>query len=237
MMNVMLLLALAAAPAGSYNAGNAHYSAGKYGEAISAYRQALEQADHPHLRYNLGNAYFKDGRLGMAVVQYRRARAMAPRDWDIASNLEFIRSYRIDKLPTQAGPLEAFLARAFTRFSGREASLYAGLCFLLAAALVSLRLALERRWIILASIPAMLAFTYFLAVSQTWQAERRSNPGAVAAREVSALSGPGEEFKEILLLHDGTEVRIREARGGYLLVQLPGGIGGWVPEGAVERIY
>jgi uncharacterized protein YgiM (DUF1202 family) len=59
----------------------------------------------------------------------------------------------------------------------------------------------------------------------------------VVAPEVNALSGPGEEYKQILLLHDGTEVRIRESRGGYLLVQLPGGSGGWIRKDAVERVY
>src|SRR5213078_1952635 len=53
----------------------------------------------------------------------------------------------------------------------------------------------------------------------------------VVVPEVNALSGPGEEFKQILLLHDGTEVRIRELRGDYLLVQVPGGGGGWRQDG------
>ena len=53
---------------------------------------------------------------------------------------------------------------------------------------------------------------------------------------VSALAGPSDDAKQILLLHDGSEVTIRDARGEYLLVQLPGG-GGWVPKSAVQRIY
>ena len=59
----------------------------------------------------------------------------------------------------------------------------------------------------------------------------------VVVPEVAALSGPSEESKQILLVHDGSEVRIREARGDYLLVQLPGGGGGWVRKEAVERVY
>jgi hypothetical protein len=125
----------------------------------------------------------------------------------------------------------------FTFFSAREAALLAGLCFLAAAVLVSLRLVTGRRWSLMLAVPAFLGWGYFLTVAQVWRAERASGPAAVTAKEVGALSGPGADFKEILLLHDGTEVRVRERRGDYLLVQLPGGIGGWVPQGTVERAY
>lgn len=241
MTNLILMIALAAgpatAPAELYNVGNSLYSSEDYRGAVAAYRQALEQADHPHLRYNLGNAYFKDGRIGLAVVQLRRARALAPRDPDIAHNLEYLRSYRVDKAAARPGPLEKALSDAFTHFSGAEAALLAGLCFLLAAALVSVNLITGRRWTMPAAAAAAIGFAYFIMVSQAWRAERGADPGVVTAREVSALSGPGSDFKEILLLHDGTEVRIRERRGDHLLVQLPGGLGGWVPGGAVERVY
>lgn len=243
MIILILTLYLTAAPQGQawpadlYNQGNACYVAGDYQGAIDSYLRALERTDHPQLRYNLGNAYFKSGRMGMAVIQYRRARALAPRDPDIAHNLEFVRDYRVDKASAQPGPLEQALARAFTFFSGREAALLAAACFLTAALLVAWFLLSDKRWpLVLASL-AIVGWGYFLIVSQVWRAERGSHPAVVTAKEVGALSGPGQDFKEILLLHDGTEVRIREKRGDYLLVQLPGGLGGWVPQGAVEPIY
>lgn len=241
MTSLILIMALAAgtaaSPAELYNQGNALYSAGDYPGAIGAYRQALECADHPHLRYNLGNAHFKDGQLGLAVIQYRLARAQAPRDPDIVHNLGFLRSYRVDRISYQPGPLESALTVIFTFFSSREAAILAGLCFLVASLLVSASLVNGRRWLAYLAIPAVLGFCYFAMVAHSWRAERASNPAVVTAKEASALSGPGGDFKEILLLHEGTEVRIRERRGDYLLVQLPGGIGGWVPQGVVERVY
>lgn len=241
MTSLILIMALAAGPAASqaelYNQGNALYSSGDYRGAIEAYRLALEGADHPYLRYNLADAYFKDGQIGLAVVQLRRARALAPRDPDIAHNLEFIRSYRVDKASAHPGPLEQALSDAFNYFSSREAMFLAGLCFLLASLLASAYLITGRRWAPYLAVPAVLGFFYFAIVAQSWRAERASSPAVVTAKETSALSGPGADFKEILLLHDGTEVRIRERRGDHLLVQLPGGIGGWVPQESVERIY
>jgi uncharacterized protein YgiM (DUF1202 family) len=51
------------------------------------------------------------------------------------------------------------------------------------------------------------------------------------------MSGPGEEYKHILTLHDGAEVRIREERQNYVLIQLPGGLGGWIEKESLEEIF
>jgi len=96
-----------------------------------------------------------------------------------------------------------------------------------------------RRWTVFIFGTAVLAtLSLFGLITQwVWAGEVSAQPAVVVAPEVNVLSGPGEEFKQILLLHDGTEVRIRERRGGYLLVQMPGGSGGWIRSEAVERIY
>lgn len=241
MISILLMLSLAATPQPSptalYNQGNACYVAGDYQGAIDSYLQALEEVDHYKLRYNLGNAYFKSGQLGKAVIQLRRARALAPRDGDIAHNLEFIRGYRVDKMTVQTGPLEQVLVNIFTFFSVHESAFLGAACFLAAALMASLFLVTDRKWLLVLAGLALLGWSYFLAVSQVWRAERGSNPAVVIAKEASALSGPGADFKEILLLHDGTEAKVREGRGDYLLVQLPGGLGGWVPRESAELIY
>jgi uncharacterized protein YraI len=87
-----------------------------------------------------------------------------------------------------------------------------------------------------AGLFALIGLYGFLA-QQLWAGEVADHPAVVVVPEVSAASGPGDEFKQVLLLHDGTEVRIREARGDWTLVQLPGGSGGWLQQSAIERVY
>ena len=82
-----------------------------------------------------------------------------------------------------------------------------------------------------------MAALFGLITQQVWTNEIAERPAVVVVPEVNALSGPSEEFKQILLLHDGTELRIRETRGDYLLVQIPGSGGGWLRKDAVERVY
>lgn len=55
--------------------------------------------------------------------------------------------------------------------------------------------------------------------------------------EVKSTSGPGDEYKEILEIHDGTEAKIIEERSGYYLIQLPGGIGGRVKSESIEKVF
>ncbi len=235
--SLILLSVMVLAPSGPYNQGNQLYARKDYPGAVRAYRQALAGGPSADACYNLGNALFKSGRIGAAIVQYRRARALSPRDADIDRNLSFARGYRADKVLTVPGPVATALDATFHLLSRREAALLAAVTFLLAA--LSLSAWIVRRGAAFAVGAALFAaLSLFCLVTRwVWAGEVSAQPAVVIAPEVSALSGPGGEFKQILLLHDGTEVRIRERRGGYLLVQLPGGSGGWIRPGSVERVY
>jgi len=237
MLTALLVGALALGSAQAYDQGNRLYALKDYAGAAKAYTTALEAGHDARADYNLGNALFKSGRVGEAIASYRRAYALAPRDPDVRGNLAFARAYRLDKVAPVSNPLVHALDLAFHALSRREASFAAALAWLLAAA--ALALGIVRRWtaaFVLAS--AIGAFALYATIAgQVWASEVRAHPGVIVQPEVSAASGPGAEFKPILLIHDGTEVLIREARGEYLLVQLPGGAGGWVPHGAVEAIY
>ncbi len=235
--NLAIALALALAPADLYNQGNRFYAQKDYARAAQAYRQALAAGPNADVDYNLGNALFKSGKIGQAIVEYRRARYLRPRDADIAANLAFARSYRVDKVLVLPSPMSRAFDQAFHWLSVREAAWLAGALFALAG--LSLSIWIVRRWSVFMAAAAVFgALSLFcLLTERVWIDEVDARPAVVVAPEVSAQSGPGEEFKQILLVHDGTEVRIREARGAYLLVQLPGGSGGWVPREAVAPVY
>jgi tetratricopeptide (TPR) repeat protein len=234
---LILVLALGWTPTQAYNQGNKLYAQKDYAGAIQAYQRALEAGPCAAVHYNLGNAQFKAGKIGRAILNYRRARYLDPRDPDIAANLNFARSYRVDKMLAAPSPLAQMLDAAFHRLSQRGAAVLAPVFFMLAA--LFLALWIVRRWAVLAIAASLFASValFGLVTQQVWAGEAAERPAVIVVPEVNALSGPSEEFKQILLVHDGTEVRIREARGDYLLVQVPGGGGGWVPKAAVERVY
>jgi hypothetical protein len=233
----LLLLAIALTPAESFNQGNQSYSRNDYPAAIAAYTLALQGASDPAIHYNLGNAFFKSGQLGRSVIEYQRAWLLASRDNDVQTNLRFVRSYRVDKILTVPSPLTDLLDRAFHWLSLREAALLAALGFGLGALLLSLFVVFRKPLLLYVSILALLPFLYGSITAAVWRSFRGSHPAVVVVPEASARSGPGEDYKDIVLLHDGTEVGIREVRGDWLLVQLPGGTGGWVRKEVLVRVF
>jgi hypothetical protein len=236
-LNVMFVLALALAPNAAYNRGNALYAQRDYAHAAAAYEQALAAGPNASVHYNLANALFKSGQIGRAILHYRRARFLAPRDADVRANLAFARSYRVDKVLTAQGPVATALDAAFHWLSRREAALATAALFTLGA--LALAAWIVRRWVVAlaASLLLGLLALYGFASEQAWAREVGGRPAVVAVPEASAWSGPSDEFKPILTLHDGTEVQIRETRGGYALVQLPGGTGGWIRTSAILGVY
>lgn len=220
-----------------YRKGNAYYQQGKYGEAIVAYEQVSEEITNSRVFYNLGNSYFKRGMLGKAILNFRKAHFLSPRDDDIAYNLDFARNYRVDRIADMRSPILALLSKIFRFVSLFETQLLATSLFLFSILLLSLLLIYRRKIFLYAFIGVIVLCLFFSISWQSWRAEITGSYAVVVAPEVSATSGPGGNYKEIIVVHDGAEVSVRETRGGYALIQLPGGIGGWVPTNTLEYIF
>jgi tetratricopeptide (TPR) repeat protein len=237
MMQLLLLALLTISPVDSYNQGNKYYENGDYSEAIAEYQRALTSFSSSHIYYNLGNAYFKNGQIGQAIINYRRARFLSPRDIDINNNLLFARNYRIDKVLATPGPLDNLIYRLLHSISLTE-SFWLCLAFLgLFSIFISLFILKQRRiYLYSSSIPALFVLLLLISLL-SWQSEKRNIPAVIIVPEANAFSGPGEEFKQILLLHDGTELLIREQRNDYLLIQLAGGTGGWIKKDNLGKVY
>lgn len=240
-MTLLLLAAIIVqfdlSPVEQFNKGNGYFEQGRYSEAIAAYEQVGGRLQNARVFYNLGDAYFKKGMLGKAIMNFRRAHFLTPRDGDIKYNLVFVRNYRVDKVNLVVNPIVRLLSNIFQFFSYFEALLLLTLFFLCASLLVSFYIVLRRNIFGYAAIICMLLAVFFFISWRVWSAERNMHHAVVTAPEVSALSGPGTDYKEIIVVHDGAEVKVRERRGEYVLIQLPGGVGGWVPVDTVEYIF
>jgi len=220
-----------------YRRGNEYYEEGRYGEAIVAYEEITKSVNNAGVYYNLGNSYFKRGMLGRAITNYRRANFLSPRDNDIAYNLDFVRNYRVDKVSSVSSPLLSFLSGLFRYFSLFESQILTTILFVLSILSLSLLLVYRRRvyGYVLGTCVILSIFCFITWLS--WRAETEGSYAVVIVAEASATSGPSAEYKEILVVHDGAEVSVREERGGYALIQLPGGLGGWVRTDVLEYVY
>ncbi len=226
-----------ASPADLFNRGNAAYEAGNYQQAVVLYDSAISGATSAELFFNRGNAYFKLGEVGRAIADYNRAFVLKPHDKDISYNLAYARQYRPDKSLTIDNPL----VRMFTAFlrilDVATARLLAGLFFFLALGSLALLLIRGERLFGWTAIVLGVLFLCCFISAASWGEVTSAARAVVVQPELTLRSGPGPDYKEIAVVHDGLEVLVREERPGYVLIQIPGGDGGWVESSSVERIF
>ena len=224
-------------PADLFGRGNAAYEAGNFQQALEFYDSAAEQVTSASLLYNRGNAHFKLGAIGRAIADYNRAFVLKPHDNDIRHNLAFARQYRPDKSLIIENPLARMLTDFLRLPDAATARVLAGLFFLLAFVSLALLFIRGERLFGWIALGLGVGFAYCFISAASWGAVAGAEHAVVVQPELTLRSGPGAEYKEIAVVHDGLEVSVREERPGYVLIQIPGGDGGWVEAMSVERIF
>ncbi|MBN1995049.1 MAG: tetratricopeptide repeat protein [Anaerolineae bacterium] len=220
---------------------NQHYEAGQFAEAAVIYEAIVEAGIHnSEVYYNLGNAYFKQGDLGRAILNYRRAQHLAPRDADVAANLNFALAQTVDQLEADKGltdvvqVFEGWLT--LNEVAVLALVLWVLLCYFAVLAILLPRFRYVFGWI-------MAGLVLFLAVGLISVAGRLYNewrypPAVVVAPETQITSGPGDTQQYLLefTLHAGTEVRLLESRSEWKRITLPGNLQGWATAAAIEEV-
>ncbi|MFO7639626.1 MAG: tetratricopeptide repeat protein [bacterium] len=237
MTALILALLLAAAPADRFAAGNEAYEAGEFARAVERYDSAAARGANAAVYYNRGNARFKLGQVGRAIADYNRAFLLAPGDPDIAHNLEFARAWRRDRPVRPVNPVLAALVRTLRLLPLAPARFLAGLLFLLCAAGFGfLAYTRSRAWL-WPALGLLVLLAYSVGSWLSWSGEASPARAVVVRPELTLRSGPGEDYTDLIVVHDGLEVTVRERRGAWVLLQAPGGEGGWADSSAVETIF
>lgn len=256
---LLLLIAamafLAAGPAavagvleGTMSRGNALYESGDYTGAVGEYEKVLRYGmRNSAVHYNLGNAWFKLDRHGPAILNYQRALRLDPGDQDAAGNLAYARSQIIDRVE---GNRENIYLRLLLRFRDALSPDMAAFIFLAAWLVFSSALFIRivangahrgsarSRLVFYTALVALLVMAAAgLQYGLHWHYLTSGDSAIVMAEKADVTSAPGTDSKLVTLIHEGLQVRIIEAREGWVRITIPGvGLGGWVPEDSVERI-
>jgi uncharacterized protein YgiM (DUF1202 family) len=226
-----------AAPADLFSRGNHAYESGDFAGAVVLYDSAAASMTSAELLYNRGNAHFKLGEVGRAIADYDRAYVLKPHDKDIIHNLAFTRQFRPDKTLTIENPLVRMLNDILRVLDAASARVLAGLLFFLALAALALLFVRGQRLFGWIALGLGVVFIYCFIAAASWAGVTGAEHAVVVQPELTLRSGPGAEYKEIAVVHDGLEVTLREQRPGFVLIQIPGGDGGWVESASVEPIF
>ncbi len=223
-----------------FDVANEEYKAGNFENAIILYRGLLSGAPvrAADIHYNIGNASFKLNNYGKAIASYQRALRLAPRDRDIAANLNFVRDLTVDKIdrPRSAEFFrEVFFFHHGLSAGEAEAILlgaYLATCIFGVAHLF--RKSKTLKWLMLVALAATLA----AGASCAFRWYESANPGqaVIVADESEIHTGPGQSYIVSFSLHDGVELKIRKSEDEWFQIELPDGRRGWIEKPDIEMI-
>lgn len=226
----------AATPEARLEAANARYLAGDFEGAARAYRALLDDGwEGSALHLNMGNALARAGARGQAMAAWLRALRLDPGDADARANLELARAQNVDRLVGEADP--PLSARLVERTSDGLAVGLFGAAWVALWALLWLRTRAARRGRLPLGAAALLAAALSMgagALVAGRAALRRTPAAVVVAPAAPVREGPERALKPAFELHEGTAVKVLEARGDLARVQLDNGLAGWVASSDLE---
>jgi len=216
-----------------YRAGNEAYRQNEFRRARKTYRAILDSTtlESASLHYNLGNAYYQTGQLGQAILYYRRSLALEPGREDVKHNLSMARERRVDTFETLPPNLFKGAYRALMRWL-RPGTW--GFLALLGTFLMGLGLGLYfySRWLrpgFIAAATGLLLSLGGLGMAYASENFRQKHQPAVVLRASSyAKAGPSEDAPDAFVLHEGSEVIVRDQLDAWQKVRLPDGKVGWL---------
>ncbi len=234
---VLAAVAAEAPPVRDFDSAAQAYERGEFDASARSFeRLAASDANSPTVWFNAGNAWFKAGRIGRAIVAYRRAAALAPRDSDVRHNLS---AARARAGAASASGVEGISTGWATRLtSGEWAILTCLASWAAVAALVWRGRAVGPRptkgalpWVAFV-ILVLSALGWSLSVHQ-----RSPEAAVIVVPEAAIRFGPLEESPLAFRVTDGTEVRVKDAKGGWNLITASGAREGWVKSEDLLRVF
>jgi hypothetical protein len=218
---------------------NAYYQQKQYDSAAACYEQiAAAQPNNEDVYYNLGNAYYRLNKVPQAILNYNRALAINPDDKLAADNLKLAQS-RIGNV-IQPEPEIFFLGwwHSVTRPDRANGLAIIALVLFILVILIRLTNKFRKNKPMPGAVAGWLFFIFIcflsLAVMSAHNAMTHDR-GVVMEADVplmnNQLSG-----KPIMLVPEGTLIKIREQKGEWTRVSLPDGHTGWIQQSTINKI-
>ncbi len=222
---------------------NALNGNGEYDKAIERYNEILNTGvESSELYFNLGYAYYKSGELSRAIINFERAKLLSPNDPDINYNLELSYSQTVDKIEKVG---KVFFLRWIDSIESKGNSDFWTYLFLISFAftLGCAGLYFFGQYMILRKIGFFVGIGLFIlsGVSLYFASNQKSklihrDYAIVFSSVVTVTSSPDERGTELVVLHEGTKVRVVSKLGEWCEIELSDGNVGWLKESNIEVI-
>lgn len=224
-----------------FEKANRFYDGQQFDSAMYYYEKIVESGiNNSTVYYNLGNTCYRLKKIGMARLYYEKAARLSPGDQDIMSNIRFVNSNIVDRVPDpERGFLETVLWQMHIWMPLKTQLWLSFSVLLVISILVSAAFYLSgnaRLWLIYLSVLlAIFLGTTGLSVGYKIYDLEKISYAILLAPSSDARNQP-DGNKILFTVHEGTKFRIRKTEGGWSLVSLPNGVSGWVENKDLGRI-
>jgi hypothetical protein len=220
-----------------FDAGLSALRTGDSTNAVSSFTEALAQgAQDPAVYHGLGNSLYRLGKVGPAMAAWRRGLALAPRNGDIAANMDLARKGLKDRLEPPTTHRGVFFWQS--ALSPLESGAFAavaialGLWIMVVGRMQAFRrprpLSSAARWT--AAVSGILGM---LVALSTADALNQRQGAVIVSPGVEVRSALGPSGVSLFVLHEGAEVSISDATDTHKLISLVDGRKGWVTSRAL----
>jgi tetratricopeptide (TPR) repeat protein len=224
-----------------FHEANDLYARGDHAAAAELYQAILAGGfENAEVHYNLANSRYMLGEIAQAVLGYERALRLDGSHEDAAANLEFVREQLADRQVRVGGAVSEAVESVSRRADvGRLAVLTSLFYFIVIGCVVAgvLRGAFQP-W--LTRLTTVMLVHLLVAGAIFGYRLYRTNTvreAVVVATDVPVRTGPGDDFVLEFRLHEGTKVRLREARDDWARIYVEGtDLEGWLPGRTLEEI-
>lgn len=224
--------------------GNTLYKQGNYQEAIDAYETIVyrSQKQSPELYYNLGNCYYKLNKVAPSIYNYEKALVLNPDFEEAKNNLEIAKKLQIDdiKLIPKAGIGRMILhtISVFHYNTWGWITVAFALLFLLffIAYYFTETTAIKRTFFTVMLVIFGLLFISLIAAISLKNAYDTDKPAIIFAEATSLYNDNKSNKKELLKLHEGTKVFVKETQNNYKKVELTDNSEGWILSKDIKEV-
>lgn len=210
--------------AASFDEANRAFAGSHFDEAAQKLEAVISARGYSApVLFNLGNAYLCAGKTGLAILDYQRARLLAPRDPDIAANLNAARNaagIEVANVPWYGAFSHALSPDAWAWLAS---SALFGLCAALLATAFWPYARLASRFAAVGCAVVLAA-----AVGAVVLRAPQLDEAVVTTKNGVARISPFASAATAFPLNEGQTVAINSSHAGFALVTTADGRRGWV---------
>jgi tetratricopeptide (TPR) repeat protein len=222
-----------------WKAGNAYYEQKQYDSAAYYFEQiAAVKSQNAAVYYNLGNAYYRLNKVAPAILNYQRALRIDPGHTQAKDNLTLAQSRIANRIVPVS---DIFFVRWWQSLTGSDMvttwAILALVFFVLVIAIAFLRRFQKNRGIPvqLQGILGLLCFCFLLLGFSAAKSSTEHDTAVVMENDAPLMNGD-QKGKPLMLVPEGTTVKILSEKGTWVEVSLPDGRNGWLQNDLIDKI-